>query len=214
MWLRKIYEKYRLHLKRKLFNKNAILNEPQTIRIFRNAGILRLFGSEQKDIVIDDHCMIYGLIASSNGGKIKLGKYAQLGSNSIIRCVECIEIGDYTAVANNVIIQDNNSHPVNPYDRMIIRITPPNSFERGWINSDHAPIIIGNNCWIGENSRICKGVTIGNGSIVAANAVVTKSVPPNCIVAGNPAKIVKSDIDKSVPRIFADNDFQELKFHK
>lgn len=58
--------------------------------------------------------------------------------------------------------------------------------------------------WIGEYVRICKGVTIGDGSVVAANAVVTKDVPPNSIVAGNPAKVVKTDIDKTIPRQFKD----------
>lgn len=52
--------------------------------------------------------------------------------------------------------------------------------------------IIGENCWIGANVRICKGVTIGDNSVVAACSVVTKDVPANCIVAGNPAKVVKN----------------------
>ena len=64
-----------------------------------------------------------------------------------------------------------------------------------------ASIYIGRNVWIGEYSRICKGVTIGDNSIVAANSVVTKNVPANCIVAGNPAKIVKKDIESTPRRI-------------
>ena len=59
--------------------------------------------------------------------------------------------------------------------------------------------------WIGRNSIISKGVTIGENSIVAAGSVVTKDVPPNCIVGGNPAKVVKTDIDKE-PRLIPDND--------
>ncbi|MBA2585639.1 MAG: maltose acetyltransferase, partial [Chthoniobacterales bacterium] len=51
--------------------------------------------------------------------------------------------------------------------------------------------IIGDNVWIGMNAVILKGVAIGENSVVAAGAVVTKSVPENCVVAGNPAKIVK-----------------------
>ena len=60
-----------------------------------------------------------------------------------------------------------------------------------WENSEHAPIVIGDNVWIGEYSAILKGVTIGEGSIVASHSVVTKDVPPYTIVAGNPARIVK-----------------------
>ena len=53
---------------------------------------------------------------------------------------------------------------------------------------------IGENCFIGGQSLILPGVTIGNGCIVGAGAVVTKSVPDNCIVAGNPARIIKRDV--------------------
>jgi acetyltransferase-like isoleucine patch superfamily enzyme len=75
---------------------------------------------------------------------------------------------------------------------------------RSWIYSMSKPIKIGSNCWLGEYSRICKGVTIGDNSIVAASAVVTKDVPPNSIAAGNPAQIVKRDIDIA-PRIIEDS---------
>ena len=53
------------------------------------------------------------------------------------------------------------------------------------------PVIIGDNVWIGEKSTIVANVKVGQGSIVAANSVVTKDVPPYCVVAGCPAKIVK-----------------------
>lgn len=104
-------------------------------------------------------------------------------------------------MSTNCVITDNNNHPVNPIDRRIMTLTPSGSFERSWINSDNAPIIIGRNVWVGENARICKGVTIGDGAVIAANAVVTKDVPANSIAAGNPARIVKTQIDQR-PRYF------------
>ena len=52
-------------------------------------------------------------------------------------------------------------------------------------------IVIGDRCWLCDNSVILPGVHIGDESVVAANAVVTKDVPSRCVVAGNPAKIVK-----------------------
>ena len=63
---------------------------------------------------------------------------------------------------------------------------------RYWKHSAHAPVIIGENCWIGRNVSIMKGVTIGDNCVIAANSVVTKSIPANCIAAGNPAKVVKN----------------------
>lgn len=196
-------------IKRKLSAK-ACFDDIRTNRLNMVATI-SLFGTSSKeDIRIGRNAFLYGDLVSSDGGKIEIGRFAQVGTHTCVRSVLSVTIGDFTAIANNVIIQDNNSHPVNPNDRIVLRQTPHLSKERGWLKSDFAPVVIGRNCWVGENSRICKGVTIGDGSIVAANAVVTKSVPPNCIVAGNPAKIVKTDIDK-LPRVFNDADYPDFE---
>lgn len=62
----------------------------------------------------------------------------------------------------------------------------------------HCDTYIGDFCFIGMNSVILPGVHIGNHSIVGAGAIVTKDVPPNVIVAGNPAKIIRNDIDTGI----------------
>jgi acetyltransferase-like isoleucine patch superfamily enzyme len=189
--------------KKLLFKKNSTINVDKVL-ITEKANISILDGSTKNDVVIEDGCIIEGWVVAASGGKIHMGKHSKIGQNVFLRSADKIVLGDYSAVANNTVISDNNNHPVNPYDRMIMRLTPPGSDERRWKHSDHAPIIIGKNVWIGEYCRICKGVTIGDGSVVAANAVVTKNVPANCIVAGNPARIVKTDIDVNVPRKFKD----------
>ena len=166
-------------------------------------------GASAKNIVIDSNTKIYGSLSCCHNGKIMIGKYSQLGVNSQIRCVNCVIMGSYSAIADNVIVCDNNNHPVNPLDRHIMRQTPSGSKERSWLNSDNAPIVIGDDCWIGQYSRICKGVTIGNGSVVAANSVVTKDVPENCIVAGNPARVVKNNIDISTKRFFTSDETED-----
>jgi acetyltransferase-like isoleucine patch superfamily enzyme len=160
-------------------------------------------GSDKNDIVICENAMISGILISQNHGRIFLGKYAFLRVNSVIGCVKSVTIGDYTSIADHVVIMDNNNHPINPDDRIIKSGSKKSSPYRFWRYSDAKPIIIGRNVWIGSYSRICKGVNIGDNSIVASNSVVTKDIPPNTIVAGNPAKIVKTDIDKS-PRLILD----------
>ncbi len=188
------YKKYKL--------LKLICPKNKNIRVGKTASIYLLWNSRPEDISISDNCIVNGELMSGWNGKISLGEFSAIGKGSVIRSVERVVVGRCVAISTNVVIADNNSHPVNPADRLILQKTPPGSFERSWINSEHAPIIIGDNCWIGENSRICKGVTIGDGAIVAANAVVTKDVPANSIVAGNPGRIVKTDIDKNTPRKF------------
>ncbi len=167
-----------------------------------NTSISLIFGSKGSDIRISKNTIIRGRLVSCNGGKIIFEEFSQIGINSKVYAIDKVVIGAGTCIANDVTICDNNNHPIHPDDRMIMQHTAPGSKERSWIYSNKAPIIIGKNCWIGEFSRICKGVIIGDNSIVAANSVVTKSVPANCIVAGNPAKVVKENIHISEPRMF------------
>lgn len=63
--------------------------------------------------------------------------------------------------------------------------------KKDWTHVKCASVTIGNKAWIGFNSTILKGVTVGEGAIVAASSVVTRDVPPFTIVAGNPAKVVR-----------------------
>ena len=94
-----------------------------------------------------------------------------------------IIIGNNVLTGKKVLITDN-AHGAS--DRFTID-TPPMSrplYSKG-------PVIIEDNVWIGEKASIMPGVHIHKGCIIAANAVVTKDIPPHCIVAGVPAKIVK-----------------------
>ena len=137
-------------------------------------------GSTGADIILEDHVSMYANIASQRKGKIYMGVYSKIGA--------------YTAIAKNVTICDNNNHPISPEFRRRMRTEPSGSDMRLWKHSVSAPIHIGENVWIGTGARICKGVTIGDNAVIAAQSVVTKDVPANAIAAGNPAKIVKTDI--------------------
>jgi acetyltransferase-like isoleucine patch superfamily enzyme len=181
--------------KNKIFHKNATITGNNHVFGLR-AGIALLCGSTKEDVEIKSNVWIYGNLVSQNHGKIYFGKYSKIGFGSKILSVNSVYIGDYTAIADNTTICDNNNHPVNPDFRLYMRTTSEFADARMWKHSDNAPIVIGKNCWIGTNVRIQKGVTIGDNSIVAACSVVTKSIPANCIAAGNPAKVVKTDIDK------------------
>lgn len=118
------------------------------------------------------------------GGDIILFKNAKLvlgsgffNSNVKIRCTEEITIGNNVAISHDVTIMDSDAHEIKDDDYQKTK-----------------PIHIGNHVWIGTRATILKGVTIGDGSIIAAGSVVTKNVPSNTIVAGVPAKVIKQNV--------------------
>jgi acetyltransferase-like isoleucine patch superfamily enzyme len=74
-------------------------------------------------------------------------------------------------------------------------------------------IVIKNDVWIGVNSTILDGITIGNGAVVAAGSVVTKSVPPYAIVGGNPAKIIKYRFSKDIIDEIESTHFWDMDMH-
>lgn len=163
---------------------------------YHTARISLRDGATKENIVLEEGCWPLGQISVEGQGKVIMHPYSKIDGTTQILCVKHVDIGAYTRIAHNTTLCDNNNHPVSPLYRKQMAVTSMNHDSRLWKHSDSAPIIIGENCWIGANVRICKGVTIGDNSVVAACSVVTKDVPANCIVAGNPAKVVKTDIDK------------------
>ena len=118
-------------------------------------------------------------IVVCDGGKLILGKNSYM-NESLIQCANSISIGDDCAIAGDVLIQDTDFHPILGDD--------------GKPKPISKPIKIGNKVWICAKSIILKGVSIGDGAIIAAGAVVTKDVPPYTCVAGNPARVVKENV--------------------
>lgn len=114
---------------------------------------------------------------------ISIGNNCNIGAYNHISACNRIEIGDGLLTGRYVIINDN-SHGGLSYDEADI---PPAQREL----KSKGEIIIGKNVWIGDKAAVLSGVHVGNNVIIAANAVVTKDVPDNCIVGGVPAKILK-----------------------
>lgn len=124
-----------------------------------------------------DASVFYGAdIILFDNAMLEIGDRTFINSNCIIRCKEKIKIGRDCAISHDCTIMDSNFHKIDG-------------------NLETKEVIIGDNVWIGTRVTILNGVKIGNGSIVAAGAVVTKDVPENCVVAGNPAKVIRSDVN-------------------
>lgn len=149
----------------------------------------------EKSITINNNVMCHGKLYASDGGKIIIDDFTSIRKNCKLFSAIEIKIGKYVIFSDNIIITDSNHHPVSPTDRLLMIKSGWSTESWSWKYSRKGKVEIKDNVWIGQNSRINKGVTIGENSIVAANSVVTKNVPPNSIVAGNPAKLVKTNID-------------------
>jgi len=164
-------------------------------RVFLNRGS-GILGIRKKDqIILNNNVKLSGWLIIEKNGKIRVGEHTSINERTIIRAIKNIEIGSYTLISSDVYIQDNNSHSIYAKDR---RRDILNDKDYGGIGQDEGgrmPICesvnIGNDVWIGRRAMIMKGVVIGDRAIVGAGAVVTHNVPPDVIVAGNPAKIVK-----------------------
>lgn len=151
----------------------------------------------QKDsakISIDECSHIRGeLLVFAYGGEIKIGKNTYVGAGVRIWSGESIHIGDNVLISHNVNIIDSNSHEIDHIERAN---TTTKIFNEGHPskkgNVQTSQIVIHDYAWINFNACILKGVTIGEGAIIAAGAVVTKDVPAFSLVAGNPAVLVKS----------------------
>jgi len=111
-----------------------------------------------------------------NGGCIDIGDYCLISPGVRITSASRIEIGNNCMLANGAFVTDADWHGI--YDRL-------ESI------GNAAPVILKENVWIGDSATVCKGVTIGENSIVGAGSVVTGDIPPNCIAAGNPAKVIR-----------------------
>jgi acetyltransferase-like isoleucine patch superfamily enzyme len=115
-----------------------------------------------------------------DGGRLELhGGVSTSGKNMIIS-KERITIGQDVQIAWGVTISDHDFHKL---------------YENGVQRTETSPVIIENNVWIGMNSTVLKGVTIGEGAVIAAGSLVTKNIPPRCLAAGVPAKVIRENVE-------------------
>ncbi len=121
----------------------------------------------------------------SEGPELVIGDRTSVNYQTTISVARSVRIGNDVMIAGNVQIYDNISHPVSPGRRLA----------HDSITLEEAtPVVIGDNAWIGTGALILRA-SVGENSIVAAGAVVTKPVPPNTLVAGNPARVIRSIAD-------------------
>ena len=123
----------------------------------------------------------------SENAELVIGNRVSVNYQTSISVATRVEIGDDTMIAGNVQIYDNISHPLSPSRRLR---------HESFTLDEAAPITIGKNVWIGNAAIVMRGVTIGDNAVVAAGSIVTKDVRPDTLVAGSPARVIKSIADE------------------
>ena len=164
--------------------KSAIINIKKGIFGFnakweKNEPFSSIFSiSDHAQFIVHDTFKIHSnsRVSINKNAILEFGS-GYINSNLNLACFNHIKIGNNVAISENVVIRDSDNHQIT--------------------NSNHEvskPIIIGNNVWIGMNVVILKGVTIGDGAIIGAGTVLTKSVPNNSLVVGVPGKVIKENV--------------------
>lgn len=135
---------------------------------------------QKPKVVIGDNVTFYNNVIICGPGTIKIGNNCAIGDNTIIYASVGggVTIGNDTLIAANtyIIDQDHSFSKNEPIRKQEMKT---------------APIVIGNDVWIGANSTVLKGVTIGDGAVIGANSLVNKDVPSMVVVGGSPAKVIK-----------------------
>jgi acetyltransferase-like isoleucine patch superfamily enzyme len=117
-------------------------------------------------------------IVIDNDAHLEIGNNSYINSDSAVTCFEHIAIGSDCAISWNTNILDGNAHELTVAGRARTRTRP---------------LEIGDNVWIGTGATIV-GATIGHGTVVGAGSVVTSNMPPEVLVAGNPARVTREEV--------------------
>ena len=182
-WLDGLKEE-RTENKKKLYRYNLL--DPDN-KEEKTSLIKEILGKTGEDINIEPpfHC--------DYGYNIEVGENFFANYNLVILDTAKVRIGDNAQIAPNVAIY-TAGHPIHPDPRK-------EGYEYG------IDITIGNNVWIGGNTCILPGVTIGDNVVIGAGSVVTKDIPDNVIVAGNPCRIIRNITEEDRKYYYRDREF-------
>ncbi len=181
------------------------MNNEKIAREFKRLSN-QLFGTNyplNSTNVIEDNVLIDKSVVLMSHVKIGRGTYLRRD----VFVDDYTEIGRYCSIANDVIIAASE-HPITNFS------THPISYDVENYPGKETKTIIGNDVWLGTRAIIKKGVTIGDGAVVASGAVVTKDVPPYAIVAGVPTKIIKYRFEEETIKALLDTQWWTFPLEK
>jgi acetyltransferase-like isoleucine patch superfamily enzyme len=149
---------------------------------FNDADEIRALFSELIGKKVDDSFLLIPPFYTAGGDEIRVGRNVFVNQNCTFYDLGGLDIGDDVLIGPNVSLI-TAGHPLEPAQRRAVTIGKP--------------IVIERNVWIAAGAIIIGGVTVGENAVVAAGSVVTKDVPPNTLVGGNPARVIRSIGDEA-----------------
>ena len=186
-------------------NKSTILDSNINGLICLGRGSLIKDSNVGGNAKVSDHV---GIFECNIEGNISVGRYTTINgpNTNIFSAIHSIDFGRFCSIAPGCAIYEVNhvSERCTTYNifRNLIFADPSSSnIWSGDLKYDivsKGSIVVGNDVWIGTQSCITSGVTIGDGAIIGANSVVTTDIPPYAIAAGNPAKVIKYRFDADI----------------
>ena len=144
---------------------------------FNDADEVRALFSELIGKQVDESFLLIPPFYTAHGNEIRVGRNVFVNQNCTFYDLGGLDIGDDVLIGPNVSII-TSGHPLEPSQRRAVTIGKP--------------IVVERNVWIATGATIIGGVTVGENSVVAAGSVVTKDVPPNTLVGGNPAQVIRA----------------------
>lgn len=155
-----------------------LLGKAKTPFSVRVRGRIKLSGGGE--VVLGEGVSFNGTVVpielvTYDSGRIEIGQHTFINYGSSIAARVSVKIGSHCHLGHYMFVMDNNQHDVVRHTEL-----PPS-----------APVVIEDNVWIGSKVVILPGVRIGSRAVIGAGSIVTKDIPPRCVAAGNPARVIR-----------------------
>ncbi len=148
-------------------------------------------------VQIGRNCILNcGISFDHPSGHISIGDRCYVGSSHLV-CHSGIKIGDDVIISWGVTIVDHDSHSLD-WGRRKNDVRDWQIGRKDWSGVVIKPVVIQDKVWIGFGASVLKGVTVGEGAVIGAQAVVTRDVAPYTVVAGNPARVIRNITPEAV----------------